>query len=50
MTPMDKIRRDGKTARPITLTMRAVPFEAVMAASTVALVSALAALIWQGLL
>jgi len=41
MTPMYgmdeefKIRRDGKTARPIALTMRAVPFEAMMAVSTV---------------
>ena len=43
-----KIRRGGKTARPIALTMRAVPFEAMMAVSTVALVAALAALICKG--
>jgi hypothetical protein len=45
-----KVRRGGKTARPIALTIRAVPFEAMIAVSTVALVAALAALIWQGLL
>jgi hypothetical protein len=57
MTPMDDmdeqlelIRHDRKPARPIALTMRAVPFEAVMAVSTFALVAALAAALWQGLL
>jgi hypothetical protein len=45
-----EIRHGRKPARPIALTMRAVPFEAVMAVSTVALVAALAALFWQGLL
>jgi hypothetical protein len=53
MYDMDKelnIRSGAKTARPIALTMRAVPFEVMIAVSTVALVAGLAALIWQGLL
>jgi hypothetical protein len=48
MTPMDKIRRGGKSARPIALTMRAEMFEAMMAMSYAALVAALVALVWQG--
>ena len=44
-----KIRRRRRQAQAIALAAH-VPFEAVMAVSTVALVAALAAALWQGLL
>jgi hypothetical protein len=53
MTPMYdmdeelKIRRGGKTARPIALTMRAEMFEAVIAVSYAALVAALVAFVFR---
>ena len=44
-----EIRRRRKQVQAIALTARA-PFEAMMAVSTVALLAALAAALWQGLL
>jgi hypothetical protein len=44
-----EIRRRRKQAQTVALVAH-VPFEAVMAVSTVALVAALAAALWQGLI
>jgi hypothetical protein len=43
-----KIRHGGKSAQQIALTMRAEMFEAMMAVSYAALVTALVAFFWQG--